>query len=255
MDISINQTTGLSAVALINRHLQHFPALRPLIVIVKLFLNSRGLNEVFKGGLGSYSIICMVISFIQVYSLFRNIVGANISHKQMHPKIRLGEVDPSGNLGVLLIEFFEFYGQYFNYNDCGICILNGGSYYRKARRGWADLKQPYLMSVEDPTDPSSPALFLVVSRTDIELANDIARGSFQVRSIRKAFAGASFILVTRLLQLREQREALYSGRYTRLRPESDPGRVDSTLGALIGVREKVMHYYTYIDIYLHEDAI
>jgi non-canonical poly(A) RNA polymerase PAPD5/7 len=168
----------------------------------------------------------------------------------MHPKIRLGEIDPSENLGVLLIEFFEFYGQYFNYNDCGICIVNGGSYYRKARRGWADLKQPYLMSVEDPTDPSSPDLFTTVSRTDIELANDIARGSFQVRSIRKAFAGASFILVTRLLQLREQREALYSGRYTRLRPESDPERVDSTLGALIGVSEKVMHYYPLL-IYIY----
>jgi len=68
-----------------------------------------------------------------------------------------------------------------------------------------------------------------------------------VRSIRKAFAGAGFILVSRLLQIREQREALYSGRYMRLRPESDPERIDSTLGALIGVSEKVMHYYTYFD--------
>jgi non-canonical poly(A) RNA polymerase PAPD5/7 len=74
VDISINQTTGLSAVAVINRYLQHFPALRPLIMIIKLFLSSRGLNEVFKGGLGSYSIICMVISFMQVCSLFRSIV-------------------------------------------------------------------------------------------------------------------------------------------------------------------------------------
>ena len=173
----------------------------------------------------------------------------------MHPKIRLGEIDPSGNLGVLLIEFFEFYGQYFNFNDCGICILNGGSYYRKAQRGWADLKQPYLMSVEDPTDPSLLNLFSVVSRTDTELANDIARGSFQVRSIRKAFAGAGFILVGRLQQLREQREALYSGRYIRLRPESDPDRIDSILGVLIGISEKVMHDYTYLDIYLYEHGI
>ncbi len=240
---------------MINRYLQHFPALRPLIIIIKLFLSSRGLNEVFKGGLGSYCIICMVISFIQVCSPFRNMVGANVPHEQMHPKIRLGEIDPSENFGVLLIELFEFYGQYFNFNDCGICILNGGSYYEKAQRGWADLKQPYLMSVQDPTDPSSPDLFSVVSRTDMEIANDIARGSFQVRSIRKAFAGAGFILVSRLLQLREQREALYSGRYIRLQPESDPGRIDSTLGVLIGVSEKVMHGYTSLDIYLCSHAI
>lgn len=68
-----------------------------------------------------------------------------------------------------------------------------------------------------------------------------------MRSIRKAFAGAGFILIGRLLHLREQREALYSGRYVRLRPESDPERVGSTLGALIGVSEKVVHYYTYFD--------
>lgn len=240
---------------MINRYLQHFPALRPLIIIIKLFLSSRGLNEVFKGGLGSYCIICMVISFLQVYSSFRNIVGADVSHEQMHPKIRLGEIDPSENLGVLLIELFEFYGQYFNFNDCGICILNGGSYYEKAQRGWADLKQPYLISVEDPTDPSSRDLFTVVSQTDAELANDIARGSFQVRSIRKAFAGAGFILVSRLLQIREQREALYSGRYIRFQPESDPGRIDSILGVLIGVSEKVMHIYTPLDIYLYEHTI
>ena len=67
-----------------------------------------------------------------------------------------------------------------------------------------------------------------------------------MRSIRQAFAGAGFILVTRLLQLRERREAFFSGRYVRLRPESDPERVDSTLGALIGVSEKVTHYYTYL---------
>jgi hypothetical protein len=91
----------------------------------------------------------------------------------MHPKIRLGEIDPSENLGVLLIEFFEFYGQYFNYFDCGICILNGGSYYRKAQRGWTDLRQPYLMSMEDPTDPSSPGLFKVMSWADIVLKQTI----------------------------------------------------------------------------------
>jgi hypothetical protein len=64
-----------------------------------------------------------------------------------------------------------------------------------------------------------------------------------------------FILVSRLLQLRERREAIYSGRYMRLQPESDPGRVDSTLGALIGVSEKVMCYYTSLRRYSYEHAI
>lgn len=39
---------------------------RSLVMLVKAFLNQRGMNEVFTGGLGSYSIICLVISFLQV---------------------------------------------------------------------------------------------------------------------------------------------------------------------------------------------
>ena len=92
VDISINQTTGLNAVALINRYLQHLPALRPLIVIIKMFLSSRGLNEVFKGGLGSYSIICMVISFIQVRSPFKDIVCADVPIYRCIPKSDWGRL-------------------------------------------------------------------------------------------------------------------------------------------------------------------
>lgn len=41
---------------------------RSLVLLVKAFLNQRGMNEVFTGGLGSYSIICLVVSFLQVSS-------------------------------------------------------------------------------------------------------------------------------------------------------------------------------------------
>jgi non-canonical poly(A) RNA polymerase PAPD5/7 len=39
---------------------------RSLVLLVKAFLGQRGMNEVFTGGLGSYSIICLVVSFLQV---------------------------------------------------------------------------------------------------------------------------------------------------------------------------------------------
>lgn len=43
-------------------------AARSLVLLVKAFLAQRGMNEVFTGGLGSYSIICLVISFLQASS-------------------------------------------------------------------------------------------------------------------------------------------------------------------------------------------
>lgn len=66
VDISINQSNGISAGKIVNAYISALPALRPLVLVVKAFLNQRGMNEVYSGGLGSYSVICLVISFLQV---------------------------------------------------------------------------------------------------------------------------------------------------------------------------------------------
>jgi DNA polymerase sigma len=73
---------------------------------------------------------------------------------QLHPKIRLGEIDPSENIGVLLVEFFELYGQYLNYQNVGIDLNKGGSYFLKMQKGWLDMSKPWLLSISDPTDDS-----------------------------------------------------------------------------------------------------
>jgi len=70
----------------------------------------------------------------------------------MHPKIRRAEIDPSRNLGVLVNEFLEFYGKYFNYQDVGISIVDGGTYFSKQRRGWMDARTNMRLSIEDPCD-------------------------------------------------------------------------------------------------------
>jgi len=135
VDISVNHINGVFAGRVILGLLKEMPALRALVLIIKAFLGQRSMNEVFSGGLGSYSIVCLAVSFLQ-----------------MHPKIRRGEIDPSENLGVLMMEFFELYGCYFNYQEVGISIRNGGYYFSKARRGWQDPNKPHLLSIEDPND-------------------------------------------------------------------------------------------------------
>lgn len=66
--MSVNQTNGLSAANIVSTYLDAYPGSRQLIMVVKALLSQRHLNEVFNGGLGSYSIICIVISFLQVSS-------------------------------------------------------------------------------------------------------------------------------------------------------------------------------------------
>lgn len=77
---------------------------------------------------------------------------------KLHPKLQKKEIDPSENLGTLLIEFLELYGKHFNFEEVGICVSSGGSYYSKSRRGWNRPNQPYLLSIEDPADPSKQYL-------------------------------------------------------------------------------------------------
>lgn len=43
-----------------------FPNLKYLVLVLKQFLLQRDLNEVFTGGISSYSLIYMTISFLQV---------------------------------------------------------------------------------------------------------------------------------------------------------------------------------------------
>lgn len=145
VDISINQANGIVSGNIINGFLKDMHgngdgrgsiALRSLVMITKAFLSQRSMNEVYTGGLGSYSIVCLAISFLQ-----------------MHPKIRRGEMDAEKNLGVLVMEFFELYGCFFNYDEVGISVRDGGTYFSKRQRGWLDYYKSNLLSIEDPADP------------------------------------------------------------------------------------------------------
>lgn len=67
IDISLNMMNGISVGA---RVLQLFKEVgensaRSLVLVIKAFLSQRNMNEVYSGGLGSYSIICLVVSFLQ----------------------------------------------------------------------------------------------------------------------------------------------------------------------------------------------
>lgn len=154
VDISVNQNNGITAGEVVNGFLRHLHggsnALRSLVMITKAFLSQRSMNEVFTGGLGSYAIVCLAVSFLQ-----------------MHPKIRRGEINAEQNLGVLMVEFFELYGSYFNYEEVGISIRDGGTYFSKMQRGWMDYQNRFRLSIEDPIDPCKCTLqFLRRSATD-----------------------------------------------------------------------------------------
>ena len=151
---------------------------RSLVLLVKAFLSQRGMNEVFTGGLGSYSIICMVVSFLQVRAPCLSLLltgwqttetnnlllsssgdtPLSLSRGQLHPRIQTAQINPNRNIGLLFVEFLELYGKHFNYDQAGITLKGRGGYFNKHDKGWYRPQQPYLLSIEDPNDPRELSL-------------------------------------------------------------------------------------------------
>ncbi|KAI9446546.1 hypothetical protein H4582DRAFT_1906504 [Lactarius indigo] len=206
VDISINQENGVEAGRVVSGFLSEMPALRALVLVAKAFLSQRSMNEVFSGGLGSYSIVCLAVSFLQ-----------------MHPKIRRGEINPAQNLGVLVMEFFEFYGYYFNYHEVGISLRDGGTYFSKVQRGWVDYRQS-LLSIEDPADPT----------------NDISKGSYNIARVRQTFAGAHGIMTAAAYMKANILNSRRSGRSITLRGYTEPTDL-SILSSVIGVTQETIN--------------
>ncbi|KAK0196515.1 hypothetical protein F5146DRAFT_1129297 [Armillaria mellea] len=213
VDISINQGNGLVGVDIINGFLRDMHGrdcmtLRSLVLITKMFLAQRSMNEVYTGGLGSYAIVCLVVSFLQ-----------------MHPKIRRGEIDVDANMGVLVMEFFELYGCYFNFNDVGISVRDGGTYYNKRQRGWYNDSKGLLLSIEDPADPS----------------NDISAGSFAFNKVKTTFAGAFNILASAAYLKAGIINSRRSGNTVQLRDSLDPADL-SVLSAIVSITQETINH-------------
>jgi len=162
VDISFNMPNSILAVELVKAYLEKFPNLRYLVFILKQFLNQRDLNEVYFGGVSSYSLVLMAISFLQ-----------------LHPRADARAI--RANLGVLLLEFFELYGVNFNYNNVCIRIKDGGGYIQKSDFYRCEVKQRCPekgLSIEDP----------------YTRGNDISRGSYHSDKCAASFEKALFAL-------------------------------------------------------------
>lgn len=82
-DISANAESGLNSAKLMEKFIEtsgYGEAITALVLVIKQFLAQRYMNEVYSGGLGSYSVFILVTNFIMViiifwhYYVFTNII-------------------------------------------------------------------------------------------------------------------------------------------------------------------------------------
>lgn len=129
VDLSFNIQNGVQSAELIKVLKRDFAGLGKLVMVLKQFLVQRDLNEVFTGGISSYSLSLMCISFLQLHP-------RDIFHDRV-------------NLGVLLLEFFELYGLSYNYSQIGFSIRHGGSYDRQ------QFGAKPALCIDDPLQPGN----------------------------------------------------------------------------------------------------
>nr|KAG5707516.1 hypothetical protein BaRGS_012020 [Batillaria attramentaria] len=201
VDISFSMdhsnANGVDSAILIQKFLNEYPNLKYLVLVLKQFLLQRDMNEVFTGGISSYSLTLLAISFLQ-----------------LHP--RADASDANGNLGVLLIEFFELYGRTFNYLRTGIRIKSGGAYVPKEEitKEMDNGHRASLLCIEDPLNPG----------------NDIGRSSYGAIFVKQAFEYAYHMLSQAMLP---QNAHLLN-------------RNHSILGRIVRVTDEVVEYRRWV---------
>ncbi|KAJ5544446.1 hypothetical protein N7513_004701 [Penicillium frequentans] len=157
VDMSFDNNSGLIAAETFQVWKEQFPIMPVILSVVKFFLLIRGLNEVRSGGLGGFSITCLVTSFLQ-----------HLPKQPMQP-----------TLGGILMDFFNFYGDKFRYDQVAICLSPPGYFSKKS------FGNPNRLTIEDPND----------------MCNDISSGARATDLIFRTFAGAHTTLKNRLESL------------------------------------------------------
>ncbi|KAE9386181.1 Nucleotidyltransferase [Gymnopus androsaceus JB14] len=135
-----HQTSAVLVSSIIQTHLEAQPALAPLVLVLKCFLKQRRLESARSGGLGSYPLMVMVISFLQLNPT--GLPSRFITHpfdEDVH------------SLGRLLTDFFLYYGRLFPYGEKYITIRSATM--KSTRR--------------DSVPCSSPSTSAVISRSDV----------------------------------------------------------------------------------------
>jgi non-canonical poly(A) RNA polymerase PAPD5/7 len=144
------------------------PPLRPLTFVLKYFMASRGLNQPYTGGVGSFMLQLMIVSFLQ----HRERDSFNFRRPSLY------------NLGALLVEFFELYSMDFNYITTGLSVRFDGFYFPKGAKNrkndfWQE-NRPFSLSMENPLDPTM----------------DVGKPSFRMQSVQRSFECAHRVLLS-----------------------------------------------------------
>ncbi|KAI0169309.1 hypothetical protein GGR52DRAFT_554605 [Hypoxylon sp. FL1284] len=167
VDVSFEKLDGAKAVPTFKAWKQKYPAMPILVTLVKQFLLMRGLNEPVNGGIGGFSVICMVVHLLS----------------QM-PQLQSGSMKPEQHLGETFMEFLDYYGNRFDYETVAIRMDPPGLV-PKDEVSNIPYRNTDRLSIIDPNNGE----------------NDIAGGSSNTATILRTFSAAHSLLQDRMVKI------------------------------------------------------
>lgn len=200
VDICFNQKTGVQAAKLMHAYMDALPPLRPLTFVLKYFLAARGTNQPYSGGMGSFMLQMMIVSFLQ----------------QREREFIFNRMPTNYNLGALLVEFFELYSMDFNYVTVGVSVRFDGHYFPK---GATDRK-------EDFWQPGRPFSFAM--ENPLEPKMDVGAPSWRISLIQRSFEIAFKVLLSHVTEPAQASPSILAS----ILPATDEMRKRATLSRL-----------------------
>ena len=155
VDISFENDSGFPALKTFQAWKKDYPAMPVLVALVKQLLVMRGINEVFCGGIGGFTTICLVTHILQTM-----------------PEIQSGAMDPQQHYGDIFMKFLDFYGNKIDIRSTGI-LMHSPYHYDKDKHP-RTMQNKDRLTIIDPNNPD----------------NDISGGSHKIDTVFGRFRTA-----------------------------------------------------------------
>eukprot|EP00794_Sanderia_malayensis_P009680 gene9680-10667_t len=167
-DVNINNSVGIRNTHLLRTYSRVDSRVRPLIVTVKRWAQAAGINDASQGTLSSYSLVLMVINYLQagtkpaVIPSIQNIYpdcfrgDMSVDHLPMFDAAEMIPCNRSTNtqpVGELLEGFLDYYGNQFRWDFLAVSVRLGRATPKPLNRDWAE--KP--ICIEEPFDLTNTA--------------------------------------------------------------------------------------------------
>ena len=146
-----NNQNELTSVSYIKSQLEEYPEIKPILMILKRYFYIKKMNSSFEGGLSSYNLFLLILSFAKYQSTY----NSNSNEKN--------------NLGYFLIQFLEFFGKIFDFENY---LIN--------------INSPYIYLNNYDTYSCGKSLMILDPLTGF----NASKSSFKIDEIQKTFLDA-----------------------------------------------------------------